>query len=84
MKIIKGLWTRLVIFRMVMKDGRIPFWSKFLLGIALVYFLVPFDLISDFIPLLGQLDDITIISILVTLAIKLIPAQLIEKYRKDI
>jgi len=69
---------------MVMKDGRIPFWSKFLLGIALVYFLVPFDLISDFIPLLGQLDDITIISILVTLAIKLIPAQLIEKYRKDI
>lgn len=84
MKFFSGLWTRFAIFRMVMKNGKLPFWTKIILGLALTYLLVPLDFISDFIPLLGQLDDIAIIPVLVIMAWKLIPPSLIEKYRKSV
>lgn len=48
---------------------------------AIAYLLMPFDLIPDFIPVLGQLDELVIIPLLVWLAVKLTPAEIIQECR---
>lgn len=69
------------VYRQVLKDKQTPFLAKILLGVAIGYLFLPFDLIPDFIPVLGQLDDLVIVPLLVLLAIKLIPKEIIDKYR---
>ena len=64
-----------------MKDPRTPLIPKLLLFLALGYLLMPFDLIPDFIPVIGQIDDIIIVPLLFYLAIKFIPKDIIDKYR---
>ncbi len=55
------------------RDPRVPWYARVLaLGIA-AYVLSPIDLIPDFIPVLGHLDDLVLVPLLVVLAIRLIP-----------
>ncbi|TCW60425.1 YkvA family protein [Treponema sp. J25] len=63
------------------RDPRIGFWPKFWAALAVGYMLSPIDLIPDFIPLLGQLDDLLIIPLLLTLAIRSIPPEVIQEAR---
>jgi len=72
------------VYRLVLKDERTPAAAKLLLFLAVSYALMPFDLIPDFIPVLGQLDDIIIVPILVLLALMIIPAGVVEECRKKI
>lgn len=66
-----------------LKDKRTPFYAKILAFITVAYALSPIDLIPDFIPVLGYLDDLIILPALSALTIKLIPkdvyAQNLEK-----
>jgi len=71
----------IVIYRMVLKDKRTPKIAKILIGLAIVYALLPFDLIPDFIPIIGQIDDIIIIPTLIFIALKIIPKQIIVECR---
>jgi uncharacterized membrane protein YkvA (DUF1232 family) len=64
-----------------MKDSRTPLVSKILLSLAIGYLLLPFDLIPDFIPIFGQIDDIIIVPLLIYIALKLIPKELIEEHK---
>jgi uncharacterized membrane protein YkvA (DUF1232 family) len=52
------------------------------LGLAIAYFCMPFDLIPDFIPVIGHLDDAVIVPALVLAALHSIPAELISEYRE--
>lgn len=47
----------------LIKDSRVPTAEKALFGAAIVYVLVPFDLLPDFFPFLGQVDDIYLVSL---------------------
>lgn len=60
-----------------------PVLAKIVAGITVAYALSPIDLIPDFIPVLGYLDDIILLPALVALTIKLIPDDVFERYRKE-
>ncbi|MDI6862571.1 MAG: YkvA family protein [Pseudothermotoga sp.] len=64
------------------KDERVPRRSKILIALALGYALSPFDLVPDFVPLLGQLDDLLIIPSLIALALRSIPEEVLDEYRE--
>lgn len=71
----------LLVYRLCLKDERTGILPKILLGLAVGYALLPFDLIPDFIPVLGHLDDMVIIPLLVIAARKMIPTDVIEDAR---
>ena len=58
------------------KDERVPWLAKAVVIFAVGYALSPIDLIPDFIPLIGYLDDLLLLPLLVWLAIRLIPAEI--------
>lgn len=64
------------------KDKRTPTPAKILIGITVGYLLSPIDLIPDFIPLLGLLDDLIIVPLLIALSIKLIPDIVLKDARE--
>lgn len=63
------------------RDPRTPWIAKAVAGFVVAYALSPIDLIPDFVPLLGQLDDLLIVHLGVWLVIKLIPKDLMEEFR---
>ncbi len=78
------LKTELAVYRRVMKHPDTPLLAKILLWMAVGYALLPFDLIPDFIPVVGHLDDLVIVPGLVVLALYLIPDTIIQSCRKEI
>ena len=69
------------VYRILSRDKRIPKISKILMGSAVLYLLSPIDLIRDIIPVIGHLDDLVIIPLLIYLALKFIPAEVVEVAR---
>jgi uncharacterized membrane protein YkvA (DUF1232 family) len=66
------------------RDKRTPMSAKILIGITVGYLLSPIDLIPDFIPVLGVLDDLVIVPALIGLSIKLIPDQVLLEARETV
>lgn len=65
------------------KDKETPIIAKIFVAITVAYALSPVDLIPDFIPVLGYLDDVILLPFLVYLSIKLIPEEVNERCRKQ-
>jgi uncharacterized membrane protein YkvA (DUF1232 family) len=69
--------------KLIYRDSRTPKVAKVLLWVAIGYALSPIDLIPDFIPVIGYLDDIVILPVLLYIAIKSVPKDVfIENYVK--
>ena len=64
-----------------LKDRDTPFLAKGIAAVTVAYALSPIDLIPDFIPVLGYLDDLLLLPALVALTVRLIPAGVWEKNR---
>jgi len=64
------------------KDPRVPLYVKILLLLIIAYALSPVDLIPDFIPLLGYLDDLIILPLGIYIVLKLIPEEVKADYRE--
>jgi uncharacterized membrane protein YkvA (DUF1232 family) len=60
------------------RDPDVPVFAKAVLPVLVAYIAMPFDLIPDFIPVLGQLDDLLIIAGGMTLFLALTPRHVIE------
>jgi len=68
--------------RNILSDPRTPRITKILLGSAVAYAATPVDLIPDFLPILGHLDDAVILPLLIYSALKTIPRPLLEEHRQ--
>lgn len=60
-----------------------PWAAKLIGAVAVAYALSPIDLIPDFIPVLGYVDDLLLVPVLVWAAIRLIPTHVLEESRKQ-
>ena len=63
------------------RDPRVPLYAKALVAFIVVHTFSPIDLIPDFIPILGYLDDLIITPLGLTLALRLIPNEVMEDAR---
>ena len=59
----------------------IPWYAKLFVASVVAYALSPIDLIPDFIPILGYLDDLVLVPLGIALAIRLIPGPVLDEYR---
>jgi uncharacterized membrane protein YkvA (DUF1232 family) len=64
------------------KDPRVPWYAKLLAVCVVAYAVSPIDLIPDFIPILGYVDDLIIIPLGISLTLKLIPAEVVADCRE--
>lgn len=65
------------------RDPRVSWLAKAIAGIVAAYALSPIDLIPDFIPVLGLLDDVLIVPAGIWLAVRLIPEPLMLEFRQE-
>ena len=66
---------------MAARDRRVPWYARALAGLVVAYALSPIDLIPDFIPVLGHLDDLVLVPAGLALAIRLIPREIRDEHR---
>ncbi len=65
------------------RDPRVPWYAKTLALSTAAYALSPIDLIPDFIPVLGYLDDLILLPAAILLTIRLIPLELMVEFREQ-
>lgn len=79
-------WARLVkrdahALYFAARDPRVPWYAKVIAGLVAAYAFSPLDLIPDFVPVLGYLDDLLLVPLGIVLAISLIPPELMAEHR---
>jgi uncharacterized membrane protein YkvA (DUF1232 family) len=65
------------------RDPRVPWYAKAAAGAVAAYALSPIDLIPDFVPVVGYLDDLIVLPLGILLAVKLIPSDLMAEFRTE-
>jgi uncharacterized membrane protein YkvA (DUF1232 family) len=80
-------WARLVrrdvhALYLASRDPRVPWYAKALAVLVAGYALSPIDLIPDFIPVLGYLDDVILVPLGIVLAVSLIPPAIMAEHRE--
>ncbi len=68
-------------YKLLYRDAHTPIVAKVLPIFAILYFLSPFDIIPDFLPIIGQIDDLIVILAFIAAAIRLIPYDVRERNR---
>lgn len=65
------------------RDPRVPWYAKAVAAAVAAYALSPIDLIPDFVPVLGHLDDVLIVPLGILLAVSLVPAEVMAELRAE-
>jgi len=65
------------------RDSRTPWYAKLMAGLVAAYALSPIDLIPDFIPVIGYLDDLVIVPLGIWIVVRLVPAELMQELRAE-
>ena len=78
----KRLKTELRALYLAYGDPRVPWYAGALAVVVVAYAFSPIDLIPDFIPVLGYLDDLVLIPLGIALTIRLIPPAVLEECRR--
>ncbi|HLI29621.1 MAG TPA: DUF1232 domain-containing protein [Terriglobia bacterium] len=82
-RLYKRLKREIHVYRLVLRDSRTPKSAKWLLRFVFTYLLSPIDLIPDAIPVIGAIDDLVILPIVLLIAYRLIPAEVIADCRRQ-
>ena len=72
-----------LVFRLI-RDPEVPFYLKFVPFAGLLYLIMPIDLITDFAPVIGQLDDITALIVGAKVFIELAPPHVVARHLQEI
>jgi uncharacterized membrane protein YkvA (DUF1232 family) len=75
----KRLKQQILVLYLAYKDDRVPWYAKLFTACVVAYALSPVDLIPDFIPVLGYLDDVILVPLGILLALKMIPDEVITE-----
>ena len=67
----------------LLTDSRVPFWIRIALPLALIYVISPIDILPDFIPIMGRVDDIIAIVAGIMILLKLVPKKVVNQHKKD-
>ncbi len=81
-KLARNFKRELTYYRLLAQHPRTPVAAKWLIGAAIFYACLPFDLIPDWLPVVGLLDDLILIPVLLVLAMRLIPEDVALSCRK--
>lgn len=65
------------------RDPRTPWYAKVMAVLVAAYALSPIDLIPDFIPVLGYLDDLVIVPLGIWIVVRLVPSSLMQEFRVE-
>ena len=65
------------------KDPRVPLRIKVVILLVIAYLLSPIDLIPDFIPVLGYLDDFLLITVGIPILLKMVPKEIMNEHREN-
>jgi uncharacterized membrane protein YkvA (DUF1232 family) len=65
------------------RDPRVPWYAKIVAASVAAYALSPIDLIPDFIPVIGYLDDLVIVPVGIAVTIRMIPDGLMQEFRAE-
>ncbi len=79
----RGLKRDVVALWIAGRDRRVPWHAKAVAAAVAAYALSPIDLIPDFIPVLGYLDDLILVPLGIALAVRLIPPKLMAEFRAE-
>lgn len=74
------LWQQIRLVFYLIKDREVPIYLKVLPFLGVAYTLFPIDLVTDFVPVLGQLDDLTLLLIGAKVFIEMSPPQVVARY----
>jgi uncharacterized membrane protein YkvA (DUF1232 family) len=74
----RGIKRNTMVLWFALRHADTPIWAKLIAFLAVAYALSPIDLIPDFIPVLGYLDDVILLPVLIWLAMKLCPQHVLE------
>ena len=74
----KNLKQQTLVLYFAYKDDRVPWYAKIFIICVVSYAFSPIDLIPDFIPILGYLDDVIIVPLGILFALKMIPKEVVE------
>lgn len=77
------VWQQIRLVFYLIKDREVPIYLKALPLLGVVYMLFPIDIITDFVPVLGQLDDLTLLLIGAKVFIEMSPPQVVARYMEQ-
>ena len=73
----------MIALHLAARDPRVPWPAKAVAACVAAYALSPIDLIPDFVPVLGYLDDLVVVPLGILLAVKLVPPDLMAEFREE-
>lgn len=81
---LKTAANEVYVISLAARDSRVPWYAKVLALCVAGYAFSPIDLIPDFIPIVGYLDDLLIVPLGVLLVVRIIPKPVLDEYRREV
>ncbi len=80
----REVWQQIRLVVRLLRDPEVPFYLKFVPFVGLLYLIFPFDFVTDFAPIIGQLDDITALIVGAKVFIELAPPAVVARHLHEI